>query len=300
MNSTSKFGDQKRLILACSGGVDSMVLFHLLLKKGVPFEVAHVNYQLRGEDSNLDEELVKKTCNDHGITFHLKKTRLVDQLEVEGGNLQNEARKIRHAFFRELLIHPQDKIVLAHHQDDQVEHFFLNLGRGANINGLAGMKMQDGQLLRPLLNTSRATILHYAHHHQIEWREDVSNAKNDYGRNKLRNVLLPELLEINPQLKDNVLTLMQAFRKTQTALEQKIQVQFKKLKSTEKLLFQDFDGLSHDELLELLRQINLKGIFAKELNKLRHAENEKFLFVAKQKLTITKKKDHFLFSRNER
>lgn len=275
-----------------------MVLFYLLYKSGRKFEVAHINYHLRGENANLDQNLVERIAKKYNVPCHCKEVNLGQQLEESGGNLQQEARKIRYAFFHSLLKHSDDKIVLAHHLDDQIEHFFLNLGRGANINGLAGMKEAEGNLFRPLLPFSRIEILEFAKRNKIEWREDESNTKNDYARNKLRNVYLPELFDRQPNLKQEVLILTKAFQTTQHELSQKIKPLLVKINQQNQLSFIDFDNLNHDELLELLRGLQLKGIFVKELHKLRNAENEKFLFVAKKQLKITKKKNHFLFSTN--
>ncbi|MES2799081.1 MAG: tRNA lysidine(34) synthetase TilS [Bacteroidota bacterium] len=283
------------LIVACSGGVDSMVLLHCLLQLNQKVKVAHVNYQLRGEDSELDAQLIKDFCLKHAIEFHEKTINLGVYLEKNGGNLQQEARKIRYNFFQELLSSPNDKIVLAHHLDDQIEHFFLNLGRGANINGLGGMKILDGYLFRPLLETSRQEILKYAKENNVEWREDVSNSKNDYARNKLRNVFIPEMLQYNENLVSDIVLVMETFRATQEEISTKVASIVSHIECFNELRFSDFDELTEDERIELLRKLKLKGIFAKELAKLRTAENGKFLFVAKQHLKIVRAKDCFKF-----
>ena len=183
----------KNVFLACSGGVDSMVLLHLLRSLNVNLTVIHVNYQLRGEDSNYDAELVEKTCHQLNIPVNIRTVDLKKWLE-NGGNLQDEARKVRYRWFHEILAKDErNTIALAHHQGDQVETFLMNLARKSGVLGMACMKQEHNGIVRPLLYFSKAEILKYASNHSIQWREDQSNKSNNYTRNRLRNEFIPLL-----------------------------------------------------------------------------------------------------------
>lgn len=176
-----------------------MVLLHLLVKNGYTVEVAHVNYHLRGNDSKLDEALVEETARKLGIPFHLKDAQ--NAISPKGNNIQEAARALRYRFFDELLKQRDAKAVLtAHHQQDQAETFLLNLLRGAGLHGLSGMPEQNGRIIRPLLDVSRALIQQAAEEEGIRWREDSSNAETKYRRNKIRHDLLPQLEQFDPQI----------------------------------------------------------------------------------------------------
>jgi len=198
-------------ILACSAGVDSMVLFHTFLAHQLPFSVAHVNYKLRGEDSEADARMIRDLCVLHHIPFHERTLDLGEQLTLEGGNLQQEARTIRYEFFKELVGEAPDVlIVTAHHQDDQIETFFLHLFRNSGLAGLAGMHELRGGIFRPFLTIPKSEIIAYAQAHGISWREDQSNADSKYQRNAIRLDVIPTLEKLNPSIKEQVLMLQNA------------------------------------------------------------------------------------------
>lgn len=197
-----------RYILACSAGVDSMVLFHTFLRSQLPFSVAHVNYKLRGEDSEADARVIRELCALHNVPFHERTLDLGEHLRLKGGNLQQVARTIRYDFFKELVGSSSNiLIVTAHHQDDQIETFFLHLFRNSGLAGLAGMHELRNGILRPFLTTRKLEIIEFAKAHGITWREDQSNTDSKYQRNAIRLDVIPELEKINPLIKEQVLTL---------------------------------------------------------------------------------------------
>lgn len=266
----------KKLFLACSGGVDSMVLLHLLVKAEFQVSVLHVNYHLRGEDSKVDEQFVKSSCEKWSLPFYSKSVDTKKILREEGGNLQDVARKIRYDLFHEITDQDADNfILLAHHNDDQVETFFQHIARKSGIIGLAGMLENHNQILRPLLNFSKEEILEFAKSHQISWREDVSNTKNDYTRNKLRNILLPEVINQIPTLKDSVLTLVKVFQDTQQDLELKVKPIVFNILETKKWSHENFDHLSEFEQVEVLRNLGIRQTAISELQKLRKSQKGK-------------------------
>ncbi len=267
---------EKTIFLACSGGVDSMTLLSILHKAKWKVEVLHVNYQLRGEDSEEDMNLVIENCKKLSIPFHLKRIDLQPILDSKGGNLQEVARKVRYDFFEEKKSQSSDNyIALGHHKNDQVETFFMHLARKSGIMGMACMPSEHHQYIRPLLPFSKEEIIHYAKENNIEWREDYSNKTNKYRRNILRNILLPELQEQIPSLEESVLLLVQKFQETQIELEKNISPICLDIYKKETLSFADYDLLSENEKVELLRQLGQKASLLKELDKLRLTQKGK-------------------------
>lgn len=187
---------QHRFLLAVSGGVDSMVLLSLFLREGMEFEVAHINYKLRGQDSEGDEHLVKNFCEEHHIPTHVYHVSEKDCRPE--GSIQEWARNLRYDFFRKIMNERNlDFLVTAHHLNDQLETFFINLSRGTGLAGLAGMPRNENQILRPLLRVEKRDLYAYVEKNKIPFREDQSNFKNDYLRNKIRNKIVPELLNVD-------------------------------------------------------------------------------------------------------
>lgn len=183
-------------LLAVSGGVDSMVLLWLFAKSGVNFQVAHINYKLRGKDSDLDQKLVEDFCKENAIKLHIYQVSEKDQKPK--GSIQLWARELRYSFFKEIQINENlDFLVTAHHLNDQLETFFINLSRGSGLTGLGGIPCNN-KIFRPLLDFSKEEIYAFAKENNVPSREDISNQKNDYLRNKFRNKIIPELIEVSP------------------------------------------------------------------------------------------------------
>ncbi len=187
-------------LLAVSGGVDSMVLLHLFSKSEFQFEVAHMNYGLRGTDSDADQALVEQWCHERSLVCQTKKAGI-----PVGRNVQLEARELRYAWFRELCSERSlDFIVTAHHGDDLVETFFINLIRGSGLKGLKSIPEITSEVIRPLLSASREEIEAYATENEILWREDASNQSDKYLRNQIRHNILPVLSGLKDQALDQV------------------------------------------------------------------------------------------------
>ncbi len=187
-------------LVAVSGGVDSMVLLHLFKQANADTAVAHCNFGLRGEDSEADMRLVEETAKKYGFPVFIKHCPV-----PEVANIQLEARRLRYEFFNELMDkHSFDFLATAHHLDDQIETFFINLLRGSGLKGLSGIP-ENERVFRPLLDVSREEILNYAHQRDIIWREDKSNAETKYLRNKIRHELIPVLEKIKPDFRRSFL-----------------------------------------------------------------------------------------------
>ncbi|MFN1216945.1 tRNA lysidine(34) synthetase TilS [Chryseobacterium kwangjuense] len=189
-------------LLAVSGGADSMVLAFLFQDLGLDFQVAHINYKLRGKDSELDQKTVQDFCEKNHIPFHLYEVSEKDKKPEN--SIQLWARELRYRFFKEIREKENlEFLVTAHHLNDQLETFLINLSKASGINGLSGIPADSHQILRPFLNFSKDEIYRYAEEHHVNFREDLSNKKNDYLRNKIRNEIVPRLLETNEHFLEN-------------------------------------------------------------------------------------------------
>ena len=208
------FLENKKLFLAVSGGLDSMVLLHLFQQ--LPYEIAvlHCNFQLRGMESFGDQDFIQKYCDQNNIPFFTTQFDTDAFAKDYKLSTQVAARELRYNWFYELLeTHQFDYVLTAHHADDNLETFIINLSRGTGLEGLIGIPEENDKIIRPLLPFSRDEILKYAKENNIEWREDSSNASNKYLRNKIRHDLVPVLKEINPDF-------LNSFQKTQSYLRE--------------------------------------------------------------------------------
>ena len=204
----------KKLLLATSGGLDSMVMAHLFKDLQFDIAIAHCNFQLRGVDSFKDQKFVQDFADENEIPVNI--TQFDTQAFAADYKLSTQvaARDLRYNWFYELLQEEgYDYVLTAHHADDNLETFLINLSRGTGLEGLTGIPEENGSIVRPLLHFTRAEILEYAKENNITWREDASNASDKYLRNKIRHHLVPLLQEINPNF-------MEAFQKTQSYLQE--------------------------------------------------------------------------------
>ena len=214
INSRFSYLEQKKLFLAVSGGLDSMVLLHLFQQ--LPYEIAvlHCNFQLRGMESFGDQDFIQKYCDQNNIPFFTTQFDTDAFAKDYKLSTQVAARELRYNWFYELLeTHQFDYVLTAHHADYNLETFIINLSRGTGLEGLIGIPEENDKIIRPLLPFSRDEILKYAKENNIEWREDSSNASNKYLRNKIRHDLVPILKEINPDF-------LKSFQKTQSYLQE--------------------------------------------------------------------------------
>lgn len=197
-----------RVLLAVSGGIDSMCLADIFRHDGrVPFAVAHCNFRLRGEEADADEELVRKWTRKYGTPFHCIRFDTETEAKQRGISIEMAARELRYGWFKHLcLTHGYKAVVTAHNANDNAETLLLNLLRGTGIKGMLGMAVRgklpvegaDIPLLRPLLKVPREDIRTHAKWHNVPFREDRTNADDVYRRNRLRNKVFPQLQAINP------------------------------------------------------------------------------------------------------
>jgi len=194
---------QKKILVAVSGGLDSMVLLELLAKSGCTVGIAHVNFQLRGGESDLDEAFVVELANAYKVPVYVKRFETKNYATTNGISIQMAARELRYDWFNELLnSEAYDCLATAHHLNDNLETVLINFTRGTGLTGLSGMQTKNGKVIRPLLNFSRMQIEDFAKTNHLAWREDSSNITDDYGRNFIRHQVIPKLKELNPSLEE--------------------------------------------------------------------------------------------------
>ncbi|MFA5541516.1 MAG: tRNA lysidine(34) synthetase TilS [Bacteroidales bacterium] len=210
------FSDDETILLAISGGIDSMVLCDLFLKSSYKFAIAHCNFQLRGEESFRDENFVTNYCNKNNITLHKIRFDTYKHMDIEGISLQMAARDLRYRWFEDLLQENNYKyLATGHHGDDSIETFLINIIRGTGIAGLHGIQHKINNIIHPLLFTNREEISAYAKKNNIEFVEDSTNSSTKYTRNKIRHELIPLIKEISPNFQRTILKEIERFKETE-------------------------------------------------------------------------------------
>ena len=211
------------LLLAVSGGVDSMVMLHLALHSALKpkIAVAHVNFSLRPGDCDKDEALVRETCADAGIPFHTKKFDTATYAAGKGISIEMAARELRYGWFAELMSDKgYGRLLVAHNQNDAAETLMLNMLRGTGLRGLGGIRKVNGAVIRPMLGFSRARIESFAAGHGIAYREDVTNSDTAIARNRIRHNVFPEFEKINPSFLNTFSQEMERFGQASEILDE--------------------------------------------------------------------------------
>lgn len=237
-----------RVVLGLSGGADSVALLLLLLQKGVDVACAHANFQLRGEESERDEDFVRQLCSHLGVKLFVKHFNTRDEAQSHGESIEMAARRLRYAWFETLCADTEaEAICTAHHRDDNIETFLLNLLRGSGLMGLTGMEplsanhLQDEKepakrkypILRPLLHIARADIEAYLRRKQQPYVTDSSNASLIHLRNRLRHELIPMLESINPAARQTIAETIQRLREAQYFYQQGVEKELSEIIKTE-------------------------------------------------------------------
>lgn len=218
------FNQADTILVGVSGGIDSVVLLDLLDKAGFAVSIAHCNFRLRGADSDLDEHFVEGLARKYDVPVFKTSFDTVDYARENKISVEMAARELRYNWFEMIRsTHHFDHIAVAHHRDDQVETFFLNLTRGTGVNGLIGMRPKNGKIVRPLLFASRDDIEHYRHEHFLDFREDLSNQTTEYQRNKIRHNLLPVMDSLNPSFREALIKTMSYLEDFSTICDHAIQ-----------------------------------------------------------------------------
>lgn len=215
------FSSGNHLLVAVSGGVDSMVLLHILQNTGHKISVAHCNFKLRGAEADADEAFVKAYCKKHKLPLHAESFKTKEIAKESGESIQMAARRLRYGWFDALmLIHNYAYVATAHNANDVAETFFVNLSRGTGLSGLTGIKPKIGNVVRPLLFASRADIEAYAKANKIKWRDDSSNQSVKYRRNLIRHKVIPIFESINPSFNQSIIKTIARLEQSNKVLKQ--------------------------------------------------------------------------------
>lgn len=217
------FSTGSRILLAVSGGIDSMVMASLFMKAGIQHAIAHCNFSLRGKESDSDEAFVKKDAERKKLSFYSMRFDTLGYAALKGISVQMAARELRYGWFSELCESEGfDAVAVAHNLNDNIETMLLNLIRGTGLNGLTGMKPRNKNIIRPLLFATRDEIAAFAAENRIRHREDSSNAEIKYLRNRIRHRILPEMQNVNPGLLDSLTDTIHHLRSASEIIEKYI------------------------------------------------------------------------------
>jgi len=224
INEKKLFEPHQKVLLAISGGIDSMVLLHLFEKSGLNYGVAHCNFQLRGSESNGDEKFVRVAVLQHGVPAFFQSFETEEHARINGISVEMAARELRYDFFEKVRADNNfDYIATAHHQDDLMETFFLNLSRKTGIKGLTGIKVKSGKIIRPLMFAGRSAIEQYAMRQSIDFRDDSTNIETVFQRNFIRHNIIPLFTQLNPAFKKNFLATIQNLKSAEDVFSERIE-----------------------------------------------------------------------------
>lgn len=219
---SSELGRRPSILLAVSGGVDSMTMAHLAMSSTVPERicVAHMNFSLRGDESDGDEAFVRQWCKERGIELFCKKVDTQAYAGMKGISIEMAARELRYSWFESLLAENHlDFVAVAHNLNDCAETMYLNILRGTGLKGICGIRPVNGRIIRPLLEFPRSEISRYALKNAIKFRMDSTNLESEYSRNRIRNEVFPQFEQINPSFLQSVAASMEHFAAAQEYIE---------------------------------------------------------------------------------
>lgn len=288
---------KQKLLVSVSGGLDSMVLCDLLLKLNLDFSIAHVNYKLRGKESDFDENFVKNYANQKKINFY----SISHDLSTYNKSIQAKAREIRYNYLHKLKDDNKfDYILTGHHFDDNIETVFLNLRRGKKNNSFLGIREKNNCFLRPLINFTKDDIKKYALEYNLSWRDDSTNKENKYERNKIRNLIIPVINKVNTKYRTNFRDLFEIanleFNIKNTYFDLELSKYFKENKSGELLSKKKFWKAFDLESFEL-EYFQRFGFFDKmELYKILRSDSGKS--IRSDTYTVLSNRDDIIISKN--
>ncbi len=262
-----------RVLVALSGGADSVALLRCLLELGYRCEAAHCNFHLRGAESDRDENFCISLCRDLGVRLHRADFHTADYARKHALSIEMAAREQRYDFFRRLIDKEgYDCVAVAHHRDDNVETILLNMVRGTGLRGLAGMPRRNGNVVRPLLDMSRQQIIDYLSGLGQDFVTDSSNLVADVKRNVVRLKLLPLLRELNPSIEDTLLSNADHAREAQQFIEQHTYINKVEL-ADGSMSINIADVKEHIALHELLRPLGFTPTQISDIWQQRHGQS---------------------------
>ncbi|MFO7827152.1 MAG: tRNA lysidine(34) synthetase TilS [Bacteroidales bacterium] len=302
-----------KILLGVSGGIDSIVMMHLFRILGYNIAIAHCNFQLRGDESDQDEEFVARLAENYQIPFHAARFNTEEIAEKEGISIQMAARDLRYEWFDELSLNNNyNYIAIAHNKNDLIETFLINLSRGTGIKGLTGIKHKSGKIIRPILFASRDAIEKFCHDNNFEYREDSSNQTTKYSRNLIRHEIIPAFESINPSFIDTMVdninklkdteeiyakNIKTAFTHTTSEKDQKIYFSIDKIKALEPIETYMFEflspyGFSVSQINDIIS--SLEGISGKQFFSPTHRLIKDRSDLILEEISFTQPKQYFI------
>lgn len=289
------FGRKDRLLLAVSGGVDSVVLCELCRQAGYNFSIAHCNFQLRGEESTRDEHFVRELAQHYNVPFFLRHFETEAYASQHKCSIQVAARQLRYEWFNVLAQESPDPrsrtfIVTAHHANDNVETVLMNLFKGTGITGLRGILPKQNTLVRPLLFATKESIKDFAQKNNLSWVEDSSNLSDKYARNFIRMQVLPLITKLYPQAAANMINTIERFREVELLYDQSLQKLLKKMVETKgnelhiPILRLQKSGAASSALFELLSPLGFTSAQTQEALHLMESETGKYIASATHRI----------------
>lgn len=250
ISSEKLFSPDQKVLVAVSGGIDSVVLCDLFNKSGFEFAIAHCNFQLRGSDSEKDVELVKYLAEKYNVALYVEKFDTISYQKENKISLEVAARELRYRFFEEIRSNfNYDRIATGHHHNDNIETTIFNLIKGTGIKGLTGIPVINGKIIRPLLFATRSEIVDHARENSLVFNFDETNLVNDFDRNRLRNEIIPLMKMINPSLEKTMMRNLNHFREIELIYQTQVK---KKLRALTQIK-------GNDTYLPVSSIINLPG-----------------------------------------
>jgi len=291
---------EAKFLLAFSSGVDSVVLANLFISLKMNVVLAHCNFNLRGNDSFLDENFAKEFAKQNQIPIFIKSfdTKKIQETSKKG--IQELARELRYNWFEEIRQKEHfDFIATAHHANDQVETILYKFIKGTGLKGLSGIKSKNGFLIRPFLFFTKENILNYAKENQLEWREDISNQSDKYARNRIRLNIIPELKKINEGLENTLQNQAQLMEWHQEFYENSFQKWFDNLEKKQENIFVPVSEIKESNKIHISTLLHRFGFFQDDIFKIInkeitetgkqiHAEN--YIFTLDRNVWILSKK----------
>ncbi len=301
INEHHLFTKNHRLLVAVSGGVDSVVLCHLCKEAGFNFGIAHCNFQLRGEDSYRDEAFVREWSKQLDVPFHVVQFATQQYAEEKKLSTQVAARNLRYEWFKQVCQERgYDFILTAHHADDNIETVLMNFFRGTGINGLTGMQPAHQEVRRPLLFAKRSELEAYLKRHELLFVQDESNLHDDYTRNYFRNTVLPMIAKTYPEVQQNLLENISRFKEVDILYRQELSRVARKLlvqKGEEwympVLLLQKTPAMK-TVLLELIKPFGFKATQLNEVVQLLDSDSGRYILSSSHR--VLKDRKHLIIS----
>ena len=297
--------DKDKILVAVSGGIDSMVMLHLFLKTEYQIGMAHCNFNLRGKESDDDQKFVSEYAKKNNIAFHTASFETKRHAAEKGISIQMAARELRYGWLERIRLENEyDHIAVGHNSDDSIETFFINLSRNSGIHGLTGIKPRFKDVIRPILFAAREEIAAFAKCNHIGYREDSSNKETKYLRNRIRHQIIPEFEKVNPSFRDNMLEAILRFRDLEkqltdmtayyqnvamTIADEKVKIDFRKFPS---------EDIMNIVLFEMVKDYGFNGDQVRSMIETVHGESGKQFF--SDSFRLVKDRNEFIITRREK